>query len=63
METLTIKIDTKNNKGKYLLGLINEMAKDGSYIEIEKKDTSLEIQTSLREMKAGKRKPINDLFK
>jgi hypothetical protein len=62
METITIKIDTANNKGKYLLGLITEMAKDGSYIEIEKSETYNEVRTSLREMKQGKRKPISELF-
>jgi hypothetical protein len=36
VETITIKIDTTNEKGKYLLGLITEMAKDGSFIKIEK---------------------------
>ena len=63
METITIKIDTANNKGKYLLGLITEMAKEGSFIEIEKMDTYNEVKTSLREMKQGKRKPVNELFK
>ncbi len=62
METITIKIDTANNKGKYLLGLITEMAKEGSFIEIEKSETFKEVKTSLREMKQGKRKPISELF-
>lgn len=35
METITLKINTRNNKGKYLLGLIREMAKDGTFVEIE----------------------------
>ena len=62
METLTIKIDTRNSKGKYLFGLITEMAKDGTYIEIEKEDIYGDIQTSIKEFKAGKRKPFNELF-
>lgn len=63
MESFTIKIDTRNNKGKYLLGLITEMAKEGSFIEIKKTDTYDEVKTSLSEMKQGKRKPVNELFK
>jgi len=63
METLTIKIDTSSNKGKYLFGLITEMAKEGSFIEIEKDDICEDIKTSIKEIKAGKRKPINELFK
>lgn len=63
MEKLTIKIDTKNSKGKYLYGLITEMAKDGSFLEIQKEETVAEVKTALREMKAGRRKPINELFK
>lgn len=35
METFTLKINTRNNKGKHLLGLIREMAKDGTFVEIE----------------------------
>jgi len=62
METIKIKIDTANKLGKYLLGLITEMAKEGSFIEIEKMDTYNEVKTSLREMKQGKRKPVNELF-
>lgn len=63
MEKLTIKIDTKNNKGKYLYRLITEMAKEGSFLEIQKEETVNEVKTALREMKAGKRNPINELFK
>jgi hypothetical protein len=63
METLTIKIDTNSNKGKYLFGLITEMAKEGTFIEIEKDDIYEDIKTSIKEVKAGKRKPINELFK
>lgn len=35
METITLKINTRSNKGKFLIGLIREMAKDGTFIEIE----------------------------
>ena len=62
METLTIKIDTQSDKGKQLIGLINDMSKEGS-VKIKKNENHQEIKTALKEMKAGKLKPINDLFK
>jgi len=34
MTTITLKINEKSKKGKYLLGLIREMAKEESLIEI-----------------------------
>jgi len=63
METLTIRIDTRNNKGKYLLGLITEMAKEGTFVEIEKDDIYEDIKNALKEIKEGKRKPVSELFK
>ncbi|KOH45663.1 hypothetical protein [Sunxiuqinia dokdonensis] len=33
MEKLILEIDTRSNKGKYLLGLIKEMAKDGAFVK------------------------------
>ena len=62
METITIKINTRRNKGKQLIGLIHELEKDGS-VEIQKTETYSEVKTAFREMKAGKVKPINELFK
>ena len=62
METLTIKINTRSNKGKHLSGLIHEMAKEGS-VEIQKAETYREVKTAIKEMKAGKVKPISELFK
>jgi len=63
METLTIEIDTRNNKGKYLLGLIKEMSKEGSFVKIKKDNLEHELKESIKEMKAGKTKPIEQLFK
>lgn len=62
MEKLILEIDTRSNKGKYLLGLIKEMAKDGAFVKIHKNDLANELITSIREMKAGKTKPIDQLF-
>jgi len=50
METIKLKINTRNNKGKYLLGLIKEMAKDGTFVEIEA-DVIDEITTGLKQVK------------
>ena len=63
MRRLTIKIDTRNKKGKYLFGLITEMAKEDTFVEIEKNDVYNDIRASLKEMGSGKRKPINELLK
>ncbi|MBV5342641.1 hypothetical protein JZU68_03175, partial [bacterium] len=60
--TLTIKMDTRSNKGKYLFGLITEMAKEGTFVEIQKNETLHEVKASLKEMKAGKRNPIDEIF-
>lgn len=62
MEKLVLEIDTRSNKGKYLLGLIKEMAKDGTFVKIHKNDLADELRTSIREMKTGKTKPIDQLF-
>lgn len=50
METITLKINTRSNKGKFLIGLIREMAKDGTFIEIESNIMD-EIETSLKQVK------------
>ncbi|HAH24814.1 MAG TPA: hypothetical protein DCL77_13850 [Prolixibacteraceae bacterium] len=63
METLIIKIDTRTKKGKYLFGLITEMAKEDTIVKIVKNEVYNEISASLKEMKSGKRKPINELLK
>jgi len=50
METITLKINTRINKGKYLLGLIREMAKEGSVVEIEQ-NLMDDITTGLEQVK------------
>jgi len=50
METITLKINTRSNKGKYLLGLIKEMAKDGTFVEIESNIID-EISSGLKQVK------------
>ncbi len=62
MKTLTIKVNTRTNKGKQLVNLINELEKEGS-VKIEKSTISKEFQQAIRDIKAGRVKPINELFK
>ena len=50
METITLKINTRSNKGKFLIGLIREMAKDGTFIEIEA-NVMDEITNGLKQVK------------
>ncbi|MCX6237995.1 MAG: hypothetical protein NTY07_10665 [Bacteroidia bacterium] len=62
METMTIKINTRSNKGKQLVNLITEMEKEGS-AKIEKSSLYKDVQQGVRDMKAGRVKPISELFK
>ncbi|MDP2888304.1 MAG: hypothetical protein Q8P34_04955 [Bacteroidota bacterium] len=50
METITLKINTRSNKGRFLIGLIREMAKDGTFIEIES-NVMDEIESGLKQVK------------
>jgi hypothetical protein len=50
MEIITLKINTRSNKGKFLIGLIREMAKDGTFVEIEP-NVMDEIAIGLKEVK------------
>ena len=62
MEIITIKVNTKSDKAKQLLSLIQEMADDGD-VQIQKLNSYNEVKKGIREMKQGKVKPINELFK
>lgn len=61
MKTITIKIKS-TPKGKQLVGLIKELAKEGE-VEIKKSKTYKEVEKAIKEVRAGKVKPFNDLFK
>ena len=60
METLTIKINTRKRKGRDLVKLIDELAKDGS-VEIQKNQVYKDVEEALLQLKEGKAKPINEL--
>jgi hypothetical protein len=61
METLTIKINTRKRKGRDLVKLIDELAKDGS-VEIQKNKVYRDVEEALRQVKEGNVKPISELF-
>ena len=61
METMTITINS-TPKGKQLVGFINELVKEGD-VEIKKSSVYKDVQQGIRDMKAGKVKPISELFK
>ena len=61
METLTIKINTRKRKGRDLVKLIDELAKDGS-VEIQKNQVYKDVEEALLQLKEGKVRPINELF-
>lgn len=62
METMTIKINTRSIKGKQLVNLITEMEKEGS-AKIEKSSLYKDVQQGVHDLKAGRVKPISELFK
>jgi len=65
METITIRIDTRNDKGKHLLELIKEMAEtEKEYITIEHTPNA-ETLKALKDSKSGrvvKTKSKEDFF-
>jgi len=64
METVHLKIRTNTNRGKYLVGLLREMAKTGMDIEFEhipNKETKKAIKEA-EEGKVTRVKSIDELF-
>ena len=62
MEIITIKVNTQSDKAKQLLSLIKDMVNDGD-VQIQKSVTYNEVKRGIHELKQGKVKPINELFK
>jgi antitoxin component of RelBE/YafQ-DinJ toxin-antitoxin module len=64
MKTVHLKIRTNTNRGKYLLGLLREMAKTGRDIEFENipNDETIEAIKNARAKKGMKAKNVDDLF-
>ena len=64
MGTVRLKIRTNTKSGKYLLGLLREMAKTGRDIEFENipNDETIEAINDARAKKGMKAKNVDDLF-
>ncbi len=61
MATTTIKINARSKKAQYLLGLAKEIAKIDKGVTII--DPVENLEQSIREMRQGKLKPVENLFK
>jgi len=64
METVHLKIRTNTNRGKYLVGLLREMAKTGMDIEFENIPNQ-KTRKAIKEAEEGKvleAKSIDELF-
>lgn len=64
MGTVHLKIRTNTKRGKYLLGLLREMAKTGREIEFENipNDETIKAINDARAKKGMKAKNVDDLF-
>lgn len=62
METIIIKVNTKSSKAKQLFSLIRDMVNDGD-VKVEKSSIFNEVKKGIKEIKDGKVKPIEELFK
>ena len=64
MENVIVRISGKTNRGKYLIGLLKDMAKNGNDIQIEdipNEETKESIQDA-RQKKGFKASSVKDLF-
>jgi antitoxin component of RelBE/YafQ-DinJ toxin-antitoxin module len=64
MATVQVKIKTNTKRGKYLYGLLKEMAKTGRDIEFEHipNDETIEAINDARQKKGMKAENVDDLF-
>jgi len=64
MKTVHLKIRTNTKRGKYLMGLLREMATTDRDIEFENipNDETIEAIKDARAKKGMKAKNVNDLF-
>ena len=64
MSTITIKVNNSTKRGKYIIGLLREMAKTGKDIKIENVPNT-ETINAMKEAEAGNVKEaasVDDLF-
>ena len=64
MATIQVKIKTNTKRGKYLLGLLKEMAKTGRDIEFEHipNDETIKAMKEAEQGKATKVNSVDELF-
>lgn len=64
MATVQVKIRTNTKRGKYLLGLLQEMAKTGRDIEFENipNDETIKAMKDAEQGKATKVNSVDELF-
>lgn len=65
MDSVTVKINPHTRRGKYLIGLLKDLAKDGNDVEFDLIPND-ETTQAIEEARSGKllrAKNIKDLFK
>jgi len=64
MESVIVRISGKTNRGKYLIGLLKDLAKNGNDIKIEDipNDETRESIQDARQKKGFKASSVKDLF-
>ena len=65
MATVTVTISSKTKRGKHLIALLSDMAKQGNDIHLENlpNDETIKAITDARAKKGFKAESIDDLFK
>lgn len=65
MATVTVKINSKSKRGKHLIELLTELAKDGNDIQLENmpNDETIKAIMDARAKKGFKADNVDDLFR
>jgi len=64
MESVIVRISGKTNRGKYLIGLLKDLAKNGNDIKVEDipNDETKEAIEDARKKRGHKASSVTDLF-
>jgi len=64
MATITVKINNKSKRGKHLIALLSDMAKNGNDIQLENipNNETIKAINEAREKKGFKAENIDNLF-
>jgi len=65
MANVTVKINSKSKRGKHLIDLLTELAKDGNDIQLENvpNDETVKAIINARAKKGFKAENVDDLFR